>query len=164
MGKCETTTASIGLKILLSDLVLQINETNFELIKQMLYDGCIEDKNDYYNETYKDIVGYGAKDNELPEHFLECQVFLINEFKKKGFYYKSKINNKVEQDTSKGCLFEKELLVPIKNILMTERWGYDRYGINSAARPLDFDLSVNADEYKDIEKFQLVFFLKQHSN
>ena len=69
MGKCETAIASLGISILLSDLVSQINETNFELIKKMLYDGCIEDCNDYYNEAYKNILGYGYDDNELPEKY-----------------------------------------------------------------------------------------------
>jgi hypothetical protein len=36
MGKCETSTTSIGIKILLSDLILQINEKNFDLIKEIL--------------------------------------------------------------------------------------------------------------------------------
>lgn len=35
MGKCETSTGSIGIKILLSDLILQINEKNFNLIKEI---------------------------------------------------------------------------------------------------------------------------------
>jgi hypothetical protein len=34
MGKSETASASIGIKILLSDLILQINETNINLIKK----------------------------------------------------------------------------------------------------------------------------------
>jgi hypothetical protein len=34
MGKCETSRTSIGIKILLSDLVLQINDKNFDIIKE----------------------------------------------------------------------------------------------------------------------------------
>jgi len=41
MGKCETSTTSIGIKILLSDLILQINEQNMDIIKEMLYGGYI---------------------------------------------------------------------------------------------------------------------------
>ena len=62
-----------------------------------------------------------------------------------------------------GRLFEQHLLVPIKEILTTERWGYDRYGTNSAQRPLDFDLSANIDKYKSIENIELVFIIGQHS-
>lgn len=38
MVKYETSTTFIGIKILLSDLILQINETNFNLIKKILMD------------------------------------------------------------------------------------------------------------------------------
>ena len=163
MGKSETATAAIGLKILLSDLISQINKDNFDLIKQMLYTGCIEDSNDYYNEAYKNIVGYGYYDNELPEEYVECKQYLLKEFTHNGSYYKSKYSSKVDRDLSKGCLLEKELLVPIKEILATERWGYERNGINSLSRPLDFDLAVDLEEYKDLAHFTLVFFVKQHS-
>jgi len=138
MGKSETASASIGIKILLSDLILQINETNFPLIKEMVYDGCIEDSNSYYNEAYRNILD----DNELPADYLEFKEYLINEFKTKGSYCKSKFSSKIEPDLNDGTLFERYLLVPVKNILSTERWGYERYGVNSASRPLDFDLSV----------------------
>ena len=163
MGKSETASASIGIKILLSDLILQINETNFNLIKQMLYDGCIEDSNGYYNEAYKNITGYGEDDNELPVDYLEFKEYLINEFKTNGSYYKSKFSSKVEPDLKVGTLFERYLLVPIKHILETERWGYERYGVNSASRPLDFDLSVELTKYQDIKNFNVIFFIKQHS-
>jgi len=126
MGKSETASVSIGIKILLSDLISQINETNFSLIKKMLYDGCIEDSNGYYNEAYKNILGYGEDDNELAEDYLEFKNFLINEFKTKGSYYKSKFSSKVEPDLNDGTLFERYLIVPVKDILETERWGYER--------------------------------------
>jgi len=163
MGKSETASASIGIKILLSDLISQINETNFNLIKKMVYDGCIEDSNDYYNEAYKNIIGYGENDNELPEDYLEFKNYLLNEFKNNGSYYKSKFSSKVEPNLKNGCLLEKELLVPIKHILETERWGYERYGTNSMSKSLDFDLSLDIKEYENIKKFAIVFIVKQHS-
>lgn len=163
MGKCETASASIGIKILLCDLILQINKTNFNLIKKMLYDGCIEDSNGYYNESYRNILGYAEDDNILPEDYLEFKEYLINEFKTKGSYYKSKISSKVEPDFDDGTLFEQYLLVPVKDILETERWGYDRYGVNSASRPLDFDLSVELTKFQDIKNFNVIFFVIQHS-
>ena len=162
MGKSETASASIGIKILLSDLILQINETNFDLIKKMIYDGCIEDANGYYNEAYKNIMGYPYGE-ELPEDYLECKEYLINGFKTKGSYYKSKFSSKVEPDLHDGSLFERYLLVPVKNILETERWGYERYGVNSTSRPLNFDLSVDLKEYKEIKNFSIIFMVKQHS-
>lgn len=163
MGKSETASASIGIKILLSDLVSQINETNFHLIKKMLYDGCIEDSNDYYNEVYINILGYPYGKDKFSEDYSECKEYLINEFKIHGSYYKSKFSSKAEPDISRGCLLEKQLLVPIKDILETERWGYGRYGINSVSRPLDFDLSIDLKSYEEIKNFKVVFIIKQHS-
>jgi hypothetical protein len=165
MGKSETASASLGIKILLSDLVAQINETNFTVIKKMLYDGSIEDANGYFNEAYKNILGYDDGDIQLPEQYDTFKDYVTEQFKIHGDYYKSKSTSIVTSDLSHGCLLEKTLLVPVKDILDTERWGYERYGINSASRPLDFDLSINLDDYKkhNIKKYTVVFILKQHS-
>ena len=157
MGKCETATASIGIKILLSELIFQINETNFTLIKEMLTCGFIEDDNGYFNEVYGSIDTFG-----LSNHFLEFKEHLTNEFKNNGSYHKSK-NGIVIPTIDDGCLFDKCLLVPVKQILEIDRWGYDRYGSNCVSRPIDFDLSVNIEKYKEIEKKEIVFILGQHS-
>jgi hypothetical protein len=163
MGKSETASACIGIKFLLADLILQINESNFALIKKMLYDGCIEDANDYYNEVYQTIVDYPYGEDKLSEDYLACKEYLIKEFKTKGSYYLTKFSSKAEPDISRGTLFEKYLLVPVKEILETERWGYERDGINSASRPLDFDLSVDLKKYEELKHFSIIFFVKQHS-
>ena len=162
MGKSETASASIGIKILLSDLILQINETNFTLIKKMMYDGCIEDSNGYYNEAYKIILGHDEDNDELPQTYNEFKDYITEQFKLHGSYYKSKFSSK-KPDLTYGTLFEQYLLVPVKDILETERWGYERYGVNSASRPLDFDLSVDLKIYKEIKNFSIIFFVKQHS-
>lgn len=161
MVLCDTATASIGIKILLSDLISQMNDTNIELIKKMLCKGCIEDSNSYYNETFKKIVGYEYEENDLPEEHSQCKEYLINEFKNNGSYSKNKFTNEVTPNFRDGYLFEKELLVPIKDILSTERWGYNRRGINSLSRQLDFDLSVSTEEYKEIKNFNIIFFIRQ---
>jgi len=159
MGRCETASASIGIKILLSDLILQINETNFTLIKQMLNWGFIEDDNDYFNEIYSKILG----SNKLSNNYLNLKEDLINEFTNNGSYHKSHSHSIVIPTLDKGCLFDKYLLVPVKKILSIERWGYDRDGSNSISRPIDFDLSINIDKYTEIEKINIVFILGQHS-
>jgi hypothetical protein len=159
MGKCETSSLSIGIKILLSDLVLQINEKNFDLIKEILFDGFISDKNDHYNDAYTEIIWC----KKLPENYLDYKQFLEEEFKNNGSYLHLRNSSKVEPDLKNGCLFEKELLFPIKKLLETDRWGYDRYGKNGNYRPIDFDLSVDLEKYKDIEKFTTVLILEQYS-
>ena len=126
MGKSETACASLGIRILLSDLILQMNDTNSTFICKMLEDGFIEDDNDYLNQVYQNRL-----DKDLIEYF--------------------KTNG----------LFDKILLVPIKEILSTTRWGYDRYETHGLSRPIDFDLSLTFDE--KIEKYTVVFILKQHS-
>jgi hypothetical protein len=129
----------------------------------MIYDGCIEDSNGYYNEVYQTILGYPYGEDKLPEDYLACKEYLIKEFKAKGSYHKSKFSSEVESDLNHGSLFQQYLLVPVKEILETERWGYERYGVNSASRPLDFDLSVDLKKYEEIKNFNVVFFVKQHS-
>jgi hypothetical protein len=163
MGKSETASASIGIKILLSDLISQINETNFSLIKKMLYDGCIEDSNGYYNETYKIILGHDEDNDELPQTYNEFKDCITEQFKTNGSFFKSKFTSKREPDLSNGSLFERYLLVPVKDILETERWGYERYGVNSASRLLDFDLSVDLKLYEEIKNYSIIFLVKQHS-
>jgi len=96
MGKCESATASIGIKILLSDLILQINETNFNLIREMLNDGFIEDKNDYFNEIYQKIIDCNELDpNNLTYNYLDVKEYLINKCKINGSYSKSKFSSEV---------------------------------------------------------------------
>lgn len=159
MGRCENTNASIGIKILLSTLVLQIKETNFTLIKEMLHCGFIEDENDYFNDVYGKIIG----GNKLPENYLELKEWLTQKFTTNGSYHISHDHSTVIPTLDKGCLFDKYLLVPVKVILTQERWGYDRDGINCISRPIDFDLSVNIEKYKEIEKTEIVFLLRQYS-
>jgi hypothetical protein len=163
MGRCDTATASLGIKILLSDLIGQINENNFNLIKKMLNDGIIEDSNEYFNEVYQKVIGYDDMDVELPDNYMEFKEHLTKEFKKHGSYYKLKDSCKVEPCLTRGCLYDRYLLIPIKEIISTERWGYSREGTNSATRPIDFDLTVNTDEYKMIKKFKTILLLKQHA-
>jgi hypothetical protein len=160
MGKCETSTVSVGIKILLSDLILQINETNFDLIKEIINKGFISDENEYYNDAYTDIVW--CKD--LPENYLEYKDFLEEEFKKNGSYLHIRNSNKIEPDLRNGCLFERELLLPIKQVLETERWGYDRYGRNGNYRPINFMTpALDMEKYKDIDKYTIVFIIEQYS-
>ena len=163
MGRCDTATASLGLKILLSDLIEQINEENFNLIKKMLNDGMIEDSNEYFNEVYQKVIGYDDADVELPENYMEFKEHLTKEFKSNGSYFKSKFSSKVEPDLNKGCLYDKHLLISVREIISTERWGYSREGTNSASRPIDFDLTVDTEEYKMIKHFKTILLLKQHA-
>lgn len=161
MGRCETATASIGVKILLSNLISQMNETNFNLIIELLHKGLIEDQNDYFHEVYSDII---FKFNKLVlTDFNECKKYLTEQFISNGSYYKLRSIAPAIPTLDKGRLIDQILLVPIKDILNIERWGYNRDGSNCVSRKLDFDLSLNIERYKDIENLEIVFILGQHT-
>lgn len=147
MGKEETSKVSIGIKILLSDLISQINQENFELISDILYNGFIEDDNDNYNE--------------VPENWLEYKEHLETKFKQYGSYNKSRFISQISYTIKNGSLYDKYLLVPNKELLSTTRWGYDREGINANSTPINFDLSINTDQYKDIQNYNIVLIMKQ---
>ena len=132
MGRCESVYASIGIKILLCDLLSQVNETNVEEINIMLQDGFVEDDNDYLNNTYLEM---------LEELTLESKDRMVEKFKD----------------------FNNELLVPIKKILSTGRWGYNREGTNCVSRPLDFDLSFDS-KVPNITNYKIVFILQQYAS
>lgn len=153
----ESATAYIGLKILLSDLVLQINETNYNLIKEMLKDGFIDDSNNYFNEVYDKIFDDNKLDN-LNDN--DAKEYLIKLFTENGSLEKDKYNNIVESTLEDGCLYDQNLLIPLKKILSTDR-SYHSEGKNGISRPLDFDLSLDVNKYKEIEKIEVVFILCQ---
>jgi hypothetical protein len=132
MGRSESANVSIGIKILLSDLIMQINDTNTDLIISILYKGFIEDDNDEDNNIYLTIM------DKDPTEIIKA----IKEF----------------ETTRKGIY----LLVPIKDIISTCRWGYNREGSNCASRPLDIDLSFDV-EY-DIKNYTRVFIITQHAS
>ena len=158
MGKCERSTASVGVKITLSDLVSQITETNVDLIRDMLSDGCIEDENDYFNEVYSSII----YDDNMPQDHVGVKEYLTHAFTHQGTYHKSR-SYAVIPTLDNGCLWDQVLLVPLHTVLSCARWGHDRYGTNSTSRPIDFDLLIHSNPYKDIEHIAVVFMLRQHS-
>jgi hypothetical protein len=162
MGRSETSTSSLGIKILLSDLLLQINEKNFNIIKEILEDGFIEDDNDMFNSVYNEII-YSIDNNKLRDNYLKYKEFLEEKFKNNGTYNQARFSNVQTHTLDSGSLFNKYLLFPIKDILSTSRWGYERYGTNGSSRPIDFNLLLDLDKYEDIEKYSIVFILRQSS-
>ena len=142
MGRYESAIASIGIRILLSDLVPQIKATNFKLIKGMLRDGFIEDENEFFNGAYSTIQDEMDSNKNWAE-------------------FKQQFDVRCKDYVDGESLFEKALLLPIKPILRTGRWGYHREGTNASSKPLKSELSINLDKYKVIKKFKTVFILCQ---
>ena len=152
MGRCESASASIGIKILLSDLVSQINVTNMHLITKMLCEGCIEDSNDVYNRTFEQII-YGLEENET-----ELKEYLTEKFTPSVEGYGGE------------SLLERYLLAPVEELVSNDRWGWTREGTNAMSSPLkDFaddlpnNLAAFREVYKDINNFTFVFMIKQYA-
>ena len=173
MGKSENASAYIGLKILLSDIVSQINETNVPLIQEMLQNGFIDDSNEHFQEVYMDILECVKWDRDE-----SLKAYLTHAFKNTGSYYTCRFTDKTSSDKTSsdktssdktlsneedGFLWDQYLLVPVKEILSTTRYGYDRYGTNATSRPLDFDFEISTDKYKDVLNADIVFILEQNS-
>ena len=144
MKKCESAIASIGIKILLSNLLPQINEANFKLIKGIVRDGFIEDENEFFNDAYVTI----QDDMDQNENWAE---------------FKQEFETRYKDYVDGESLLGKALLLPNKQIFSSDRWGYDNDGTNGSSKPLDFDLSMDLDIYKGIDKFEVVFILCQES-
>lgn len=162
MGKSESATAYIGFKILLSDLVSQITETNLPLIQEMLQDGYMDDSNEHFHEVYMDILECVNWDGDQ-----NVKAYLTHAFKNTGSYYTCRFTCKRLPNEEDGVLWDRYLLVPVKEILSTTRYGYDRYGTNATSRPLDFNFDIDfaKDKYKDIlnANTDMVFILEQNS-
>ena len=141
MEKEESATASIGIKIHIRDLLFQLCETNEDIIKSMLFDGFIEDENGELNQIFHTIVH-----KRIHLDWMKLKDYLFQKFNQ------SDIN-----------LIDSVLLIPIKQIATTSRWGYEREGINSISRDLNFHLSLTDHMYKDIEHTEIVFILCQNS-
>ena len=149
MIRSESAKTSIGIKILLYDLILQI--------KEMLNDGFIEDENDNFNVELKQIIYNANQKNDF--NYLDFKEYLTNECKKSITYAVCMLTT-----TDDSNLFDKVFLLPIKEILTTRRLGYyDSEGTNSISRIIDFDLSINLDKYKEIKNIEIVFILAHHS-
>ena len=119
----------------------------------------IEHNNDYFNDIYSQIMN----SDKLPIIWLDFKKYITNEFDKYSSYYKFhgyKFENLI---MGCGCLLEQYLLVPIKDILKMDRYGFERKGSNCISRPIDFDFSINIEKYKDIEKIKIVFLLTQYN-
>ena len=159
MGYSEYAKASIGIKILLSELIQQINKDNWDLIKEMLENGFIEDENEYFNDVYQKI----QNSEQISGNWNKSKKFITDYCENNGSYFMDRFTGEVESTLENGCLLDKYLLVPIKKILTCERWGYERSGTNSISRPLDFDLSIDIEKYKVLEKFEIAFILEQNS-
>ena len=152
MGKSETALVSLGYRILLSDLVDQMTPVNSSQIEELLNRGSVEDDNDFFNEVFRIIV-----DGRPVENVKE---YLMVQFTEQGSVRRYKFGGE-EPTLENGSLWDQFLLISVKDLLVTERWGYDRQGVNAKSRPLDFSLDV--DPFVGITGAQPVLIVLQNS-
>jgi len=119
----------------------------------MLYDGCIEDSNDFYNQAFEQIIG----DNGVEENAEEFKEYLTRKFTERVGH-------------NKDSLLERYLLVPLEELVSNDRWGWSREGTNAMSSPLeDFaddlpnQIAVFKETYKEIKNFTFVFMIKQYA-
>ena len=178
MGRSESATLSIGIKIAIKDLFDSMNKENFDFVRDQFLteESAIEDENGFYHGTFLGILnGYLLEEDEsylwdLP--FEEYKEILTKKFKRFG---ESGYNNCGEEDYGDNenhldCLYNQILLVPFHELLKMERGGYNREGCNGAWCPLKIDKLNDCIRNIDsmMEKFdtldyEIVFNVIQHA-
>jgi hypothetical protein len=160
MGFSQYTTVSIGIKIQLEKLAHQINEQNFDDILKMFDIAYIDDKNNDFTHTLRLVLIDldGEKDYE------KFKNKFIKEIKKRGTTASS-YHGKVVEVFSYGYLNEKYLLIPLKDLISTSRYGYGREGINGTYCGLNIDTqhikNMLEEKYSWLKDGELVMMLQQ---
>ncbi len=184
MVKSETSKCGIGIKIAFSDLINNLSNDNLCIF----FDGFINDNNSTFNENYNKLL-FDLQDDK--RNFFTCgtsirfsndtalqQVkdYLIFESKKLGEIIR--LNNDplfAENSLRHGSIYEQDVLYITHHILSTERWGYDRAGINASfTETTQVENIINIiKESQDFAKskfnlaegtYQVVFIISQNSS
>ncbi len=149
MGKSETATSSIGIKIKFVELANLINADNFDSINSILNDAIIEDENEHYNDNYQDMIS----EMYIYEKDYKNNIITFDKYKQELMTYTK--------------LFDYKLLIPVHEILSTTRWGYDRDGVNSSSMEIKDAMKIinkkMPNEYKFLSNYPIVFMLYQVS-
>ena len=156
---------SIGIRILVADLVAQIDESTHRLILEMLAPtSCIEDDNDCFNETFGEVAD--ELEENCPKHWRDFAARLREMLASRGDVLYFKDGSRPRRTLEYGCLLDKHLLVPVAQICSTDRGGYSRYGLNATSAPLGkLDVpSVLADierKYAGLTGYEVVYMVTQ---
>ncbi len=182
MGFSESVSVYFGLKIVLKDLVNQIDETNYDKIKEMLhnYDSFIDDQNEQFNNMFENIRSELWIEHH-PKRKTKKNKVQLEKVQLDYITYKNKFNEEIskrgtmiplrngteEERFDNGYLGDQIFLYPVKHLLHTERYGYDRCGINGTYCNLNFDVeSIKKsilEKYNWLKNVEVVMMIKQHS-
>ena len=148
----ESTSLNIGYKIPFVSIIDEISEINFELINEILFNSCVEDENDTINESYL--------------FFIESQFIYKAEYKRNEISF-SEYKQKCNECMYSNNLEKYFLLVPMNNVLITCRWGYNRKGINASSIPIEDAMykitSAYDDKYNFLFKYPKILYIDQTS-
>lgn len=151
MGKSETASFGICLLIKLSDLIESIDNDNLKWIRENDY-GYIEDDNEYFNEEYKELwtIAEGNVDNE--NTIASIKTALEENAKNMGNVIYYKYESRSEKTMADGCLYDRNVIIPILSLASTERWGYDRIGVNVSFFSFEriLDAAVDLEDAKKL--------------
>ncbi len=156
MTRYESSTVSIGFKIAIKELVKQLNEDNFYVVKKLFEEGFIPDSNGTVNQYFKSIID----DEDIPDDCKEYKSHLKKHFKKI-------VPN--DKDDEKVSINDMYLLVPVHKIMETTRWGKNRKGTNGTFCEIDFDIENLKEQIKNeyehmFSKYNVVFMLNQEAD
>jgi hypothetical protein len=130
MQRLEGLFVSIGISISLENLISQANDTNMKLIMNILHDGFLEE-----DDTYDRVIR-----RYYPDENIENDFEFLEYIKKLLTHY---------------GLIDKELLIPIKNIVTLDK------NKSTISIPLDFDLSLDLSPFKNIDNYKKVFIVNK---
>ncbi len=160
MGFSQNAIVSIGIKIQLEKLAHQINKQNFDDILKIFDTAYIDDENNDFTHTLRLVLIDldGEKDYE------KFKTKFIKEIKKRGTTASSHYG-KVVEVFSYGYLNEKYLLIPLKDLISTSRYGYGREGINGTSCGLNIDTqhikNIIEEKYNWLKDGELVMMVQQ---
>ena len=174
MGRSDTSTFAIGIKIEIKELIEQITIENIEIIKDILIKGLIDDENGYMNEVYCTIVNEEIDflnkidDSSSTIYIEEIKEKLKEIFESNGDLYKSKRSSEVTKDISK-TLYDSILMMPYKDIISTERWGYSREGTNGISKDIkhldieEIEKEIKKEYDNNIKNYKICMMIYQQS-
>jgi len=156
MGHSEDVTVSLGISIVVKDLLACMTRENFETIRDEYLgeDSFIADENQDYNSQFRTILEASTGQEVDPTilSYEQYKQYLIESFSRYGDCHHSRSGGSemlTYEAKDTGNLYHQTLLIPYATLLNTERWGYNREGQNGASCPLD--LAKLANGTKQIE-------------
>ena len=158
MGHSEDVTVSLGMSIVVHDLLACMTSENFETIRDEYLgeDSFIADENQDYNSQFRTILEGRTPftRKEIDPTILsyeQYKQYLVESFSRYGDCQHSRSGSEIQIYEAKdaGNLYNQTLLIPHDTLVNTERWGYNREGQNGQSCPLD--LAELAKGTKQIE-------------